>query len=360
MSVFQRHPVLTLGVTILLLLIPLDLLAGRVFIEQIPGESSTYYHHGLKRYFSGMTSWGPLRIHMYTNSLGFKDKSTRNVPLKPDRRRIVFIGDSFTEGIGIPYEQTFVGRIDSAVSSGSCEVLDAGVKSGFPKIHYLRIKQLVDRGFRFDELNVFIDISDTKDEVAWEDFQAHDPTVREQLSAISQYLSDKSVIYSFLLQPLMSKAVHRAGVATTVDGAVSPQMEEDKSKWTYDDAVFNSWGAKGLALGATHMKELSDLCRSIGARMRVAVYPWPDQILHRDLDSRQVEFWKAFCAREHVDFVDYFPDFIAGQQPKDVVQKYYINGDYHWNDAGHSLVARKWMEVVDPSLAAQCGRQSAN
>src|SRR5215471_9257725 len=129
MSVFQRHPILTLGLTILALLLPLDLAAGHVFIEQIPGEYSTYYHHGLKPFFSGMTNWGPLRIHMYTNSLGFKDKTTRTVPLKPDRRRIVFIGDSFTEGVGIPYEQTFVGRIAAAVNSDACEVLDAGVKS---------------------------------------------------------------------------------------------------------------------------------------------------------------------------------------------------------------------------------------
>jgi hypothetical protein len=43
---------------------------------------------------------------VFTDSLGFKDASRRAVP---DRRRILFIGDSFTEGVGLPYEQTFVG-----------------------------------------------------------------------------------------------------------------------------------------------------------------------------------------------------------------------------------------------------------
>src|SRR3954454_19888139 len=101
MSVFQRHPGLTLGFTIRALLLPLNLVTARMFIEQSPGEYSPFYHHGLKKHFKGVTGWGPLRIRMFTNSLGFKDKLTRDVPLAPNRRRIVFIGDSFTEGVGI-------------------------------------------------------------------------------------------------------------------------------------------------------------------------------------------------------------------------------------------------------------------
>src|SRR5262249_46774377 len=194
-----------------------------------------------------------------------------------------------------------------------------------------------------------------------EDFQSHAPTTRERLAGINSYLSERSVIYGFLLRPLLTKAVHRAGLPVTVDGLEAPQMEEDKSKWTYDDAVYRSWAAKGLALGAEHMRELSALCRSIGARMRVAVYPWPDQILHRDLDSRQVVFWKEFCEREKVPFVDYFRDFIAGRLPQEVIQKYFINGDFHWNADGHARIARKWVEEVDPSLAVECGhRQFSN
>ena len=50
-----------------------------------------------------------------TNSLGFKDKTNRQISLKTDKKRLVFIGDSFTEGLGLIYEKTFVGLIDETL-----------------------------------------------------------------------------------------------------------------------------------------------------------------------------------------------------------------------------------------------------
>ena len=61
------------------------------------------YDHGLVANFDGYDVWGEARYPLFTNSLGFKDGSVREVPLKADHRRILLIGDSFTEAIGIPY-----------------------------------------------------------------------------------------------------------------------------------------------------------------------------------------------------------------------------------------------------------------
>lgn len=41
-----------------------------------------------------------------------------------DRHRILFIGDSFTEGAGLPFEQTFVGMFSQGVPD--VDVLNAG------------------------------------------------------------------------------------------------------------------------------------------------------------------------------------------------------------------------------------------
>jgi len=40
------------------------------------------------------------------------------------RKRVLFVGDSFTEGVGVPYEGTFVGRFGSAFPN--LDVLNAG------------------------------------------------------------------------------------------------------------------------------------------------------------------------------------------------------------------------------------------
>ena len=72
------------------------------------------YDHGFAPNFDGYDVWGEVRYRLVTNSLGFKDASTRNVPMKTSARRILLIGDSFAEGIGMAYEDSFAGLLDQA------------------------------------------------------------------------------------------------------------------------------------------------------------------------------------------------------------------------------------------------------
>ena len=78
---------------------------------------------------------------------------------------ILFIGDSFVEGVTFSYEDTFVGIIDSVLSKQGIETLNAGRASYSPIIYWRRIKFLIEElGVQFNEVVVFIDISDAQDE----------------------------------------------------------------------------------------------------------------------------------------------------------------------------------------------------
>jgi hypothetical protein len=35
------------------------------------------------------------------------------------------------------------------------------------------------------------------------------------------------------------------------------------------------------------------------------------------------------------------------------LRRYYINGDYHWNEAGHRLVARTFLQQYTPPVHAE-------
>jgi len=79
-------------------------------IEKSYRVRSDIYHHDLaKSKAVKNASYRNYIYSAYTDSLGFKDKAVRNVPLSSNKYRILFIGDSFTEGIGLDYEKTFVG-----------------------------------------------------------------------------------------------------------------------------------------------------------------------------------------------------------------------------------------------------------
>ena len=111
-----------------------------------------------------------------------------------------------------------------------------------------------------------------------------------------------------------------------------------------DDEVFAAWGWRGAELAVHYMDLLYQLCRDENITMRLAVYPWPNQILAADRESRQVSIWRQFAADRGIDFIDYFPFFIKDGDPMPVLQQYFIPGDAHWNEAGHRLVAQVLLE----------------
>ena len=64
------------------------------------------------------------------------------------------------------------------------------------------------------------------------------------------------------------------------------------------------------------MKSLHKLLVENGAKLTVVVYPWPDQIAHADLVSKQVIYWREWCELKDVQFVDLFPCFLEKNSEK--------------------------------------------
>ena len=127
-SIFERNPKITIICTVLIFSLILDFLLTNA-IQLIEKDEikirvkHPVYHHTFKKNSKSTepyrgnkyTFFGGHKITIFTNSLGFKGKSIREVPLKSDNHRILFIGDSFTEGVSLDYEDTFVGFIDLAL-----------------------------------------------------------------------------------------------------------------------------------------------------------------------------------------------------------------------------------------------------
>ena len=177
-SRFERHPRLTLFVLAVVAVTLADF--GFTFVYSLlrPGfyrdhsafrVRSPIYHHGFQPGVSvDDERWGPLVASYRIDSLGFRDRAVRHVPLRSAEWRVVLIGDSFTEGIGVPYEDTFAGIAAASLAPSGVEVLNAGAASFSPIIYLRRVRNLLeDVGLRFDHLVVFVDVGDIQDEVTY-------------------------------------------------------------------------------------------------------------------------------------------------------------------------------------------------
>lgn len=353
---FERNPKKTIGCLVLLVFLAADLGIGHFWCPKIVGTLDAYYHHDLPKNYTGPRDWGYRQYELVTNSLGFKDKEVRRVPRTSDRRRIVFLGDSFTEGVGYSYAETFPGLFASRVAARGVEVLNAGVTSYSPKLYYLKTKYLLNNvHLDFDELIVFIDISDIQDEIAYEPFvpSAHFGISRFYLiHKVRSFLKQNSLTYYFFWSRRQADASSpqpdpgNDGEYLINEQEMADHWYIETSLWTTNERVYEKWGERGVRSALAYMDRLCELCRERGIEMTLAVYPWPTQILARDLESRQVRVWRSFCDERKIAFLNLFPHFINEELAEVMLERYFIEEDVHWNMAGHAMVAdvlhEKW------------------
>lgn len=97
-------------------------------------------HHRLRANFTGIVAGVPFQ----TNSLGLRDREYAR-PKPAGVFRILMLGDSFTEGGGLPLEDTVAKGVETRLGQRGCsahEVVNAGVPSYSPILEYLLLKEL--------------------------------------------------------------------------------------------------------------------------------------------------------------------------------------------------------------------------
>lgn len=363
-SLFERNPKKTLLVVILALMALLDFTMAHFFPRMDSGirTPSKAYHHDLLPAAQEHSKWGDATYLFTTNSMGFKDKTTRTIPKTTNEYRILFIGDSFTEGIGYTYAQTFVGLIHQQLQD-HVDVLNAGVSSYSPKLYLSKIKYLIEeKKLSFDEVALFMDISDIQDEIVYAGFS-------ERVyygDRLEKFALDNSVIARLLERKGMISSLRSIlGLSPNLLGGIDPigfqrNYNSERGRWTYDPSVYEGkWGAAGVGLAVKNMSELHKLLLERNIKLTVTVYPWPEQISQRDLESRQVDIWKKFCQERKLTFINLFPAFFhLDSDSSRTISEYYIKGDNHWNNRGHAVVAREWMKSRCPDGWAECFRKN--
>lgn len=298
---------------------------------------SPMYHHDLAKNIHLEATWGPISYPYRTNSLGFRDAISREISKKSLSKRILFIGDSFTEGVGVRYEKTFVGILSDYYRKFNIEILNAGVTSYSPSIYYKKIEYLInDLDFHFDCLVVFLDISDIYDE------------------AISYRVKDGVVVDANLglweWKGILKNNSHLIRLADLIKDRTFERREEElalndfRSMWTIDEARFKSYGLEGLDRAGKYMDKLHRILKKHEIGLIIGIYPWPDQIINNDLNSRQVFFWKNWARERSILLINLFPIFIDNKNSEETIRRYFIPSDLHWNEHGHRLVAQEILE----------------
>lgn len=367
---FRRYPRLSMGIVVLVLLGMIDFVAGAILI---PRERNwfrvqhPYYHHGLRPSVETRGYWGEMQYPFSTNSLGFRDSSQRKVPLQGSRHRILLLGDSHTEAVGVDWSQSFAGEITSESATRGVEVLNAAAVSYSPKIEYLKAKYLIERmKLAVNEIWLFVDISDLQNELV---YQKYTPSEHLFWSSLRVHCRDFFYRHSFFyyyvarIRRLKETSVfleksqmiqdYYAGRGDFDSYAMYASFFSDfddqvllaqpgfhsMGDWYYDSS-YVALADSGIALAQSNVLRLKELCQRHRIGLTVCVHPWQAQIMRRQPEDRYTRKWASFCNIQQIRFVNLFPVFINDSVPMAEALDCYIPGDNHWNPRGHSRVAR--------------------
>jgi len=316
-------------------------------------KANPIYHHDLAANINAFKAdWGGLNYLISINSLGFKDTAPREVPLTTTQPRLLIIGDSFTEGVGVEYPDTFAGKLDTHLAKKNISVLNAAATSYAPIIYYRKVKYLIEtKGIQFDRLMVFVDLSDMEDEALGYEFDENEnvisrgsiahigrtnvtdnskPELRKPKASFKQFFTDNTVFLAQLRN--LSKYIKR------VRKPWDRSLNKRRGMWTLDDALYKEYGAKGVKLAELHMTQLKQLVDKHHIKMTLVIYPWPDQIYHKDINSKHVKVWQNWSRQNNVTLINLFPTFINMGDPKQTITDNFFQGDVHWNKQGHDVV----------------------
>jgi hypothetical protein len=291
------------------------------------------YHHDFSKNGQDIEKWGNEYYTLCTDGNGFKiscntiNKSIKNFD-------IAFIGDSFTEGIGLSYEDTFVGQI--AKSRPELKIANLGVSSYSPSIYFSKVNFLLEQGITFNELVVYIDISDIQDEAI--SYELTDGVVVSEKNSVK-----KLAQWAFPLTYYGFKRLKTLYFLTQKEKYII--REDPRGAWTYNPTSlgYGEVGVKGgIEQSLIAMTKLSELLRDRGINLSVGVYPWPSQLLYDTVQSEQVRIWEDFCRNRCISFYNSFKSFFALKDKisaNKTIELYFISGDVHHNRKGAEVIA---------------------
>ncbi len=306
-----------------------------------------FYHHGLKPMVSEETRWGSNYENPYiikTNSLSFIDFEAREVPLKKNDKRFILLGDSFVEGVGYSYGETFAGMVTKELSKKGIEVLNPSVISYSPKLHYLKMKYYINRGLELDELFQFIDISDIIDEVYYDYFK---PAEIEGFSKLIRPIDIMFTQNSFIYRMLKKKLSQQANPKGFDYWGGEMEFYGYKGKWTYDDGAYELYGKDGIELAKKYVDLLWKLCKDNNIKHHIVVYPWHETVL-TNTGHIPKNIWKKFSEERGISFIHMFDLFES--IPKEEITNYFIHEDIHWNREGHRIVGEFMIDFFNGYL----------
>ena len=314
---------------------------GIIYLENLYRVKNSNYEYSFQNNLNtNYAVWGDSYYKLCTDSRGFKfnctDKEQKNY-------HIAFIGDSFTEGIGLPFEKTFVGKYKK---KSGLAVVNLGVASYSPNIYLKKIKYLITNNIiSFDHLVVGIDLTDLEDDWVRSKKNIKENTKIKKKNIDLKFFLAKNLPTTYLIL----KKINWYFKIHIIKNANINHLDyyKNKSSWSYIKN-YNELDKK-IKNHVNYMEELFFFLREKNIQISVLIYPHQASIKFDQRNSLYKDIWEKYCIDKCYKFIDaysIFFDIVDKSSKEQVMNMYYINGDPHFNEKGNNIIFEKLIKIL--------------
>ncbi len=341
-----------ISITIFLFIL-IDLLIGKniykkfirknfVDVETNIGMKDDIFDHKFKPSLNTIAAWGPINFRLCTDSHGFRSDCSKQYS---DNKSfdIAFIGDSFTEPVGLEYEKSFVGIIANSLKNK--KIVNLASPSYSTSIYFAKINHLIKEGFKFKEIIVFIDVSDLVDDALCYKLENEKVIRRNTYETCLKSQPDQKKFEVFFRENFyLSKEIFKFLNINSFNFVPAHVINNLRSSWTYNydkDRLKYSYDEMS-ELMFKNMNNLYNLLASNDIDLSVAVYPWPGTLYNDQSNNLHFAMWKKFCEGKCKNFYDFmYPFFeLKKTNTNNVIYKtFYFKNDVHFNSQGNKIIA---------------------
>ncbi|MDO8707087.1 SGNH/GDSL hydrolase family protein [Pseudomonas sp.] len=289
-----------------------------VFVLMMEGYYGFFYDQ-TDSYGLTLTSQRWFKRHYILNNLGFRDDKNYYYKKAPGRKRVVFIGDSYTAGHGIKdIRDRFSNQVGQRLS-GNSEVYTMAL-NGWDTGHELRLlNDLIEKGLETDIIVLCFNMND----IGLPSYESYMKMRRINERSPQNWLFKHSFFFNFLYTRMVIFSM--------------PEFK-DYFSWVAMDYEGNAWIYEKALL-----QEFIELCKDNGYELKVAVFPLINDLKSEFRLKAAHEKVSGFFVSKGVPCIDFSQ--ILRKLPK---KQLTVNRfDSHPGEFTHSLIAAEiWDRLI--------------
>jgi hypothetical protein len=310
---------------VLLFLGSLVFLGGEIYYHFLHDESDSF------NYTKSSARWGAR--HWRANAQDFRDDVNCELQIPAGKRRISFLGDSFTAGHGVKnVGDRFANRIRAANPKWDVQVLAYGGWDTPAEVEFM--ERVIGAGAQLDQVVLIYCLNDISDLVP-------------EWPAVLARIFDDSLSQNWL--------VRNSYFASTVFYRWKARRDPDMA--SYYHFVVSAYGGPIWDEQKNQLSALRDLVESKGGHLLVVTFPFlhaplDDTYEYRFVHQRLAEFWRGLKV-PHLDLLTVY----EGLPPRKLVVNRF---DAHPSEFAHKLAAEAIQKFLNENISPQPAPTTTN